>query len=722
MEAIKPLGGHTVFLLMVQLALLLSAARAGAELCKRVGLPAVVGELASGILLGPSGFGARFPHAFRAVFPLQQVQFQLLDVVGTLGMVLLLLLTGLETDVRLLRNLGRAAFIASLLGMLVPFGSGFALGQVMPAAYVAQPEHRTLFSLFLATAMAISAMPVIAKILLDLRLMRRNIGLIILSAGVVDDTAGWLVLSLIAGAASQGVVHVGDLARTLLAMGGFLAAVAFVLYPLSRWFLGVAARFRVPDSDLVVLVVLSLFCAAATEKIGVHAVFGAFVAGVMFRQVPRLRHQAVQRLESFVFAILAPVFFGIVGLKVDLWSLGGGRMLAVVLAVACLGKFLGVTVGALWGGLRFWEALSIAVAMNARGAMELVVATIGLSLGLLNQQMFSIIVMVAVVTSFMAPLLLRLTMRRVRITEEEEQRILADESVRLFDPAHVRALLPTAGSPDALAAATIGFALGKRSDAALTVLHVVAEPNVWRRVGRAFRRAKPNGIDMHLGKIRDLADGAPAPSTSQRTARAVSDAIVEEASKGYDVLLVGASRTGGNVIEDIVESTPCHLVVVRSSSAGAGGRPFKNVLVPIEGGVFSAAAVELAVRYAETADAKVTLAVLSEHRAPLTSYGEVMPRADEREASVDDQLERISHVFRTSSVKPRVLRLEYNPGRSAVEKEVATGGYDLIVVGAENRAVQHRLFFGYENERLMRKSPATVAIVVPKLARIAHPS
>ena len=169
------------------------------------------------------------------------------------------------------------------------------------------------------------------------------------------------------------------------------------------------------------MIVVTFLCAAATEWIGVHAVFGAFVAGVVLHQVPRVRKETVTRLESFVFSVMAPVFFGIVGLKVDLWSLGGGGMLALVIGVACLGKLVGCTLGAMWGGLRFWEAASIAVAMNARGAMEIVVASIGLSLGILSTQMFSIIVMVAIVTSFMAPVGLRLTMPRVRMTDEETQ-------------------------------------------------------------------------------------------------------------------------------------------------------------------------------------------------------------------------------------------------------------------------------------------------------------
>src|SRR5262245_60859892 len=323
-QALKPLGGHAVFLLVVQVSLLLIVARLGSEIAKRLGLPAVVGELMSGIALGPSFFGTYWPHAFATVFPHEQAQFHLLEVVGTMGMILLLLLTGLETDLRLLKNLGRAAFIASATGMLVPFASRFVLGLFMPTAYLAQPDRRVLFSLFLATAMAISAMPVIAKILMDLDLTKRNIGLVILSAGVVDDTAGWLILSLIAGAASQGVVRIGDLGFTVLFTIAFLAGVGIVLYPIARWLMTFVTRhFRSPDTDLVLIVVLSLLCAGATEHIGVHAVFGAFVCGTMLRQT-RINEETVHRLESFVFAILAPVFFGIVGLKVDLWSLGGG--------------------------------------------------------------------------------------------------------------------------------------------------------------------------------------------------------------------------------------------------------------------------------------------------------------------------------------------------------------------------------------------------------------
>src|SRR5690242_3976073 len=295
-ELLKPLGGHAVFLLLVQLAVILIVARVGAEFVRRLGQPAVVGELAAGIVLGPTVLGHFAPWLFAAIFPHESAQFNLLEVVGMLGMVLLLFLTGLETDLRLLRNLGRAALIASAMGMALPFATGFALGQFMPDAYLAQPDHRVIFSFFLATAMSISAMPVIAKILVDLDLTRRNIGLVIMSAGVVDDTTGWLILSVIAGAASasgmqQSLQRVG---WSVILTGAFLAASAFVFYPALKVFIGIArGRVETPHSGFVVALVYLLLCAALTDAIGVHAVFGAFIAGVVLRQVPRFEASAL---------------------------------------------------------------------------------------------------------------------------------------------------------------------------------------------------------------------------------------------------------------------------------------------------------------------------------------------------------------------------------------------------------------------------------------------
>jgi Kef-type K+ transport system membrane component KefB/nucleotide-binding universal stress UspA family protein len=724
LEVLKPLGGHSVFLLLIQLGLLIAVARLGAELAKRVGLPAVVGELSAGIALGPTVFGHYAPEAFSWVFPHDAAQFHLLDAFGNFGMALLLLLTGLETDVRLLRNLGRAALIASAMGMLVPFGLGFGLGYVMPVQYLVDPQRRMLFSVFLATAMSISAMPVIAKILVDLDLTKRNIGLVILSAGVVDDTVGWLILSLIAGAASKGVVRVEDLGLTVLYLTGFLLAAGLVLYPVLRVLIrATTERFRTPDSDMVVMIVVTLLCAAATERIGVHAVFGAFVAGVVLHQVPRIRKETVARLESFVFSVLAPIFFGIVGLRVNLWTLGEGHMLGLVIGVACLGKLVGCGLGAIWGGLRFWEAASIAVAMNARGAMEIVVAMIGLSLGILSPQMFSIIVMVAIVTSFMAPLGLRLTMPRVRMTDDEARRILASESKGAFDPQQVRVLLATGGGPNAVAAAPLAFGIASRSDSPVKIVYAEVKTGWWRRFAHPFRKRTPYNVSQHIEALKAMAV-ARAPEIRQTSAPTVARAICDEARRGYDLIVIGSGEgasVGGAVVEEVVSQAPCHVAIIKTPSPRAPAA-FRNILVPVDGSVASRTAVELALRYAESDGAALSLAVLTERRPQAAAYTDMSGThlTAESRTTTTEELERISVVFRASALKPTILHLAYDPRSSAVAQAVEKGQYDLVVLGAENRAIQHRLFFGYENERLIRATRVPVVVVVPNMAKLAR--
>jgi Kef-type K+ transport system membrane component KefB/nucleotide-binding universal stress UspA family protein len=640
--------------------------------------------------------------------------------------------------------------------MLVPFVLGFGLGLWLPEEFLAQPDRRVLFAAFIATAMSISAMPVIAKILMDLDLTRRNIGLVILSAGVVDDTAGWLILSVIAGAATQGgSVQLGGLLTTFLWMSAFLAAMAFVIYPLLRFGFRLIARSGSSDTDLVVIVIFALLAAAITEHIGVHAVFGAFIAGTLLRQVSHIESETVHRLESFVFSILAPVFFGTVGLKVDLWTLasgGGGMVLIVVVGIACLGKLVGCSLGGLWGGLSFWEAMSIAVAMNARGAMELVVASIGLSLGILNPQMFSIIVVVAITTSFLAPVLLRMTMRMVQMTRDERDRMLAEESRGAFDTDKLRVLVPTAGGPNALVAAKLGLGLAAKSADPVEIVYVDEKGTTLERLLRFLGPSKAGkGFEEHVAALKKLA-GDQAIRVRRVVGRAASEALIQEASKGVDVILAGASggsaKLGGRVLADIVERAPCHVAIIK---AGKKGSEMKRVFVPIDGSSVSRVAAEFALHYVESVAGELTLGILSErrtiplvsrdqpddlpdgHRPTLTGVSQPPPPSERSEAwhadggprvsqlppdAAKEELIRISPVFRVAALTPRIERIDYDAGLGAVAEAIVRGGYDLVVLGAENRAVRQRLFFGHENQRIIDLDSVTTTILVPNLARL----
>lgn len=725
MTAVPSLPGHALFLVLLQISAILVVSRILAEAMKRLGQPAVIGELLAGIVIGPSVLGWLWPGAFAAggLFPPEASQVHLLEVVAWLGMILLLLLTGLETDVRLLRHLGRSALTSSALGMAVPFFAGLVLGLFTPERFLANPDRRLLFSVFLATAMSISAMPVIAKILMDLELTKRNIGVVILSAGVVDDTTGWLILSLIAGIAAAKEYVVLRFGVTLALTAVFLSACRFVVYPAARWiFRVIDERARAPNPDLALMVVFAFVLSAITEKIGIHAVFGAFMAGCILRQVPHLRPATQHRLESVTLSVFAPIFFGVVGLKVDLRSLGSPAMLLVVLGVATLGKLVGCTWGGLLGKMSFWESFSIGVAMNARGAMELVVALIGLNLGILNPAMYAIIVVMAVVTSFMAPIGLRLTMPRVRMSPAERARIAAEAQHGLLDKARLKALVPTAGGPNALIAARIGARLVRSEAAGMTVLYVQSSKISLLR--RLRNRIRPDlagrNLQEHLEQIRTFATGVSARVDIRKVTEPDAAAFVcKEAAHGYQLLLLGAGHhrypLRSALTTAVLAEAPCHVGIVHGRGAPD---EYRRILVPTDGSFFSRAALELAVLYAEEVEGQVTV-LHSVDAEDGSNPIEVANGLEEgfRRMIATTVLTTLSPLLTRTSAKVQVIVRESDQPTLPVLAEAKTGRYGLLVVGAENHAVQHRLSIGYDVERLVDEVPCTVLVVVPKIAK-----
>jgi nucleotide-binding universal stress UspA family protein len=330
--------------------------------------------------------------------------------------------------------------------------------------------------------------------------------------------------------------------------------------------------------------------------------------------------------------------------------------------------------------------------------------------------MFSIIVMVAIVTSFLAPVGLRLTMPRVRMTDDEARRILASESTGAFDPARVRVMLATGGGENALSAAPIAFGLALKSDASVKIVHVAEKRSWW---GRLFHRRFSGSATAQLEQLQALAGGRPL-EIAQVSGLSIARAICAEAKRGCDVIVLGSGEgpaIGGPVVEQVVSEAPCHVAVMK---APVRGLEYRRILVPVDGSVASRLAVELALRYAEGTGAELALAVLTERRPQVAAYADMSGThvPAEVRATSEEELQRISIAFRASDVKPNILHLAFDPRSSAISQEVERGHYDLVVLGAENRAIQHRLFFGYENERLIRGTRIPVIVVVPNLSRL----
>lgn len=741
-EAISPISGQAILTLLLQLAAMLLLARTLAEVMRRLGQPAVIGELLAGVVLGPTVLGHFAPGVFEWAFPADASQRHLLEIISWLGMVLLLLLTGIETDIRAMRNLGRPALMASVFGMVIPFATGLVLGALLPDVYLTDPDSRALFATFLATAMAISAMPVIAKILLDLDLIERRAGLVILSAGVVDDTIGWLILSVIAGIAAGGTFSASDLASTLLWLALFLVGMRWVAYPLLRRMVQyVNQRVDLAGADISLLLSFTFLAAAATEALGIHAVFGAFTAGLLIRQLPRVQAHSLEVIEVFVLSALSPIFFAFVGIRVDLWSLTGWVLPLVVIAVAVFGKVAGSYIGGRLGGLSNWESLAVGFGMNARGGMGLIVALLGLSLGLLTAEMYSTIVLVAVVTSFMAPVLLRWAMPRLPMSDEERLRADVGQRRVLVPPGGLRVLVPTAGGANAMTAIEFAAPLIQHANGRLTALYVDEGAPRSKLTGVLTGRGESlagTNLAEHFNRAAAVVNGGGDHFTVRQVrAEDVAAAVVEEAWRDYDLLLLGAARE--RMLDDplalqIVRTAPVPVVIVRGREpdlpwssddvaeprpATAGLRPFRRLLVPVDGSIFSRYAAELAFAYAGASGAKVRIlhvlskAWLTEGSIPVTDRRDHEARRAHIEQAERDIRQELAPLAAAYGTTFGIRVLSSGAPREIIIGESRSGDYDLLVLGTETKLLGQPFFIGQGTAEIAERAGCTTAIMLP---------
>jgi Kef-type K+ transport system membrane component KefB/mannitol/fructose-specific phosphotransferase system IIA component (Ntr-type) len=411
---VETLNAHQVLVMLLSFGVLLGLARLLGELALKLHQPAVLGELLAGVLLGPTVFGALAPLAQGWLFPAAGPNALALNAISTLAVVLFLLVAGMEVDLSILWRQGRIAPKVSLTGILIPFAIGFPLAWWIPEA-LGQHAHSDplLFALFFATALSISALPVIAKTLLDLGLYRSDLGMVVISAAIFDDISGWIIFSVILGMLN-GSGH--SLVGVPLVIGLTLGFTVFML-TLGRWSIHRALPYlqaytRWPGGELSFALILALLGAAFTEWIGIHAIFGSFMVGVAVGDSFHVRERTRVIIDQFVSFIFAPVFFASIGLKVNFLVHFDLQLVLIVLAIACFCKLLGGYWGARWGGMPRKDSWAVGFAMNARGAMEIILGLLALEAGLIDQPLFVALIVMAMVTSMMSGPAMRMLIRR----------------------------------------------------------------------------------------------------------------------------------------------------------------------------------------------------------------------------------------------------------------------------------------------------------------------
>ncbi len=395
------LNEQNIFIFLIQVFLLLGLARGLGELFRKWKQPPLTAEILVGVLLGPTIFGRFFPGFHQIVFPVDVIQQNMLETVAWLGVLFLLLETGLEIDFSSAwRQRGDALKIA-LSDIAIPMAVAFVPCLLLPAHYLVNPDQRLIFALFMATVMTISAMPIAARALHDLKLSKTDLGFLIMSALSVNDIIGWLLFTLVLGFFTQAVL---DAAKIVLILSATIGFTVFCL-TIGRYFASFVInkikekQLPQPGVSLTFICLLGLLCGAVTQKIGIHALFGFFIAGVMAGGAKALSEKTRQVISQMVYAVFVPLFFASIGLKVDFFKNFDIFLVLLISVIGILGRFLGAWLGVNLTSLSKVSRLPIAIAHTPGGAMEIVVGVLALEYKLITEPVFVAIVFGALFSS-----------------------------------------------------------------------------------------------------------------------------------------------------------------------------------------------------------------------------------------------------------------------------------------------------------------------------------
>jgi Kef-type K+ transport system membrane component KefB/nucleotide-binding universal stress UspA family protein len=625
----------------------------------------------------------------------------------------------METDLKLVRKVGRAAVGVSLAGVAVPFCCGVTLGWFLPDALLPHPDQRLLTALFLGTALSISSIKIVAAIVRDMNFARRDLGQIIVSSAILEDTIGWTIIAVTLSLAKAGRIDIASVARSVIGTAIFLALSLTIgrriVTLLIRW---TNDYFESEFAVITTILVITGLMALATDAIGVNTVLGAFVAGVLIGNSPILTRHIDEQLRGLIMAFFMPVFFGLAGLSSDMTILGNHQILLLslgLIAIASIGKFAGAFVGGKLGGLRWREAFALGCGMNARGSTEVIVATIGLSMGALSQNLFSMIVAMAICTTMAMPPMLRFALARVPMRRAERERLEREEmEAKGFVPKLERLLLVVDDSPNGKFASRLAGLVAGQRGIPITMMPLgedEGQATPAKRKGKAAGEETVKTASEETKQSQPKEDQTDKVDVIVRTLDAPSaEAIAKEAERGYGLLFVGVDNMRGREgfhrdVDRIAAAFdgPLAIVVGAGEHLEAPEESELDILVPVNGTDVSRRAAEISIEISRGVEAEITALYVASRNAKQSRGA----RVRRQEKAI---LEEVRHLAELYGRKVETAIRADVAADAAVVAAAKRNGHNLIVMGVSRRPGD-QLFFGETAAGVFRDAPISVLFV-----------
>ena len=597
--------------LLLACAVVIALSRVVGLLFRRIGQPQVMGEIVAGIILGPSVLGALWPWGQHQLFAPNVLPF--IDGLAEVGLVIFMFLIGLELDFRLIRGRGHAAAMVSHASIIVPFLSGVGLGLAVFTELGSAHGKFVPFALFLGASMSITAFPVLARILTERGLHKTRLGAVTITCAAIDDVTAWCLLAVvIAVSAAQGPASA---VRTVVLAALFIAFMVSVVRPaVARLASYTEDMGGMPPTMFAIVLTGLLLSAIATDRIGIHAIFGAFLFGAILPQQSEFVAEITGKLEDFAVVFLLPLFFAYSGLRTELGQLGTNAHLwllcAAIVAVAILGKWGGSSVAARLTGLSWRESLGLGILMNCRGLTELVILNIGLDLGVIPPALFAMLVIMALVTTFMTTPIL------AAIYPPEEQQRMIEEEGGIDDESVFRVLVHVSSLDHGFELVHLALSMAAgHEEVQVGLLRTIRPADSAFRSGlRQDHRSERAAAGLR--PLVQFVEGAGHTAVPIVVAtRSVGEAVVRLADERRPNVVLMSLRSpviGGRLrhgsLGEVLRDAPADVaVLVDPGGRGTALRKGARILVPYGAGFHEHAGLDLALRLAKTAGANVHL-------------------------------------------------------------------------------------------------------------------